>query len=301
LSDSQGTVSYTYDGRGRLLTLGRQIGTPVYTLTLTYDAMDRPLTIAYPNGDVLAYVYGDHGLPASATLNGAPLVTSASYNALKKLSSLALADGLTTTWKYFGSGLDYQVSGLPNKWFGLPYQIQTGTLQNQTFPPSGSPAAYDNVGNPTAITYSDHTSEALSFSYNELDQLTSLSGALAQSYGNYIQNSQAPPYINWDIGNLVQLGTAGFAYGASQPHTPSQVGTVTYGYDANGNRHTDSQVNTYTYDGENHLTSVSGQVSLQNTFDGDGARLIRVASGTTTYYLGDWCEYDPNAQVYTNY
>jgi hypothetical protein len=29
---------------------------------------------------------------------------------------------------------------------------------------------------------------------------------------------------------------------------------------------------------------------LQNTFDGDGTRVIRVVNGTTTYFLGDWYE-----------
>jgi YD repeat-containing protein len=299
MSDGQGTVSYTYDQRGRLTTLSRTIAGHGYTLSMTYDAQDRPLTLTYPNNDVLAYVYGDHGLPASATLNGAPLVTSASYNALKKLSSLAMANGLTTTWKYYGSGLDYQVSGSPNKWFGLPYQLQTGSLQNQTFPPTGSPAAYDSVGNPTAISYSDHTSEALTFSYNELDQLTSLSGALSENYGSYLQGNP-----NYDIGNLLNKGAITLQYpsgGQPRPHAPTQAGSVSYTYDANGNRSTDSQGNTYTYDGENHLTSVSGQVSLQNYYDGDGLRIIRLTGSGTTHYIGDWCEYDYGSGTYTNY
>jgi hypothetical protein len=58
--------------------------------------MDRPLTMTYPNGDVLSYLYGDHGLPIQATLNGLPLITTASYNALLKLTSLAYANGLQT-------------------------------------------------------------------------------------------------------------------------------------------------------------------------------------------------------------
>ncbi len=39
------------------------------------------LTISYPNGDVVAYVYGDHGWPTLLLLNGTPLVSGATYNA----------------------------------------------------------------------------------------------------------------------------------------------------------------------------------------------------------------------------
>jgi hypothetical protein len=42
---------------------------------------------------------------------------------------------------------------------------------------------------------------------------------------------------------------------------------------------------------------------LQNTFDGDGARLIRTVSSPakTTHYVGDWYECDPTAAVATVY
>ena len=52
---------------------------------------------------------------------------------------------------------------------------------------------------------------------------------------------------------------------------------------------------------ENQLTKVTQGAStvLQNTFDGDGNRLVRVANGTTTHYIGDWYELDPDSGVAT--
>jgi len=276
LSDGAGTASYAYDRRGRLVNLTRTINGDSYPLATTYDAQDRVLSRTYPNGDVLAYVYGDHGLPVSASLNNAPLVTNATYNALKKLATLSLGNGLQTTWQYYG--LDVQAGGRPaNTWYGFPDQVQTGSLQNQSF------TSYDAGGNPTGLSYADHTSESLSFAYNERDQLLGMSGSVNEGYGSYIQGGAD------DIGNLLAKGATTLSYGASQPHTPSSAGSVGYSYDANGNRQGDG-ANTYSYDAENRLTGLAGQVSLQNTFDGDGVRLIRTANGTTTVYVGDWYE-----------
>ncbi len=90
--------------------------------------------------------------------------------------------------------------------------------------------------------------------------------------------------------------------GQAQTHTPTSVSTLgTFTYDASGGRQTDPAGNTYAYDAENRLTSVSGQVSLQNTYDGDGTRLIRVANGTTTHDVGDWYEVDPSTGLDTAY
>ena|GEM_PF-3132555 len=295
MSDGAGSAAYVYDARGRVTNLTRSInGTNYPPLTTTYDAQDRPLTINFPNGDVLTYTYGDHGKAVSLTLNGSiALVQNASYNALRKITSLPLGNGLQTTWSYFG--LDVQASVM-NRWYGLPYQVQTGTLQNQTFAPSGG---YDMVGNPTNVSYADHTNESLGYSYNELDQLTSLSGSASEGYGNYLQGSA-------DIGNLLASREGTYSYpaaGQPHPHAPSSASNVgSYQYDPNGNR-TSAPTYGYSYDVENHLTQLTqgGNVVLQNTFDGDGTRLMRVANGTTTHYIGDWYESNPNTSVATVY
>ena len=136
-----------------------------YQLQTTYDAQNRPVTITFPNGDFLRYTYGDHGKAVSVSLYGSPLVQTVSYNAFKKVTTLALGNGLQTTWKYFG--IDQQAS-VNNRWYGLPYQVQTASLQNQTF---GTSNGYDLVGNPTSLSYADHTSESLTFAYDALDQI----------------------------------------------------------------------------------------------------------------------------------
>jgi hypothetical protein len=144
------------------------------------------------------------------------------------------------------------------------------------------------LGNPTVVYCTRHATESLSFSYNAIDQLTGMTGSVAESYGSYVQAG------SFDIGNLLQKGSATLTYpggGQARPHAPTSVSTLgTFTYDANGNRQADPSGNTYAYDAENRLTNVTGSVSLQNTFDGDGARLIRTANGTSTSSVGDWYE-----------
>ena len=56
----------------------------------------------------------------------------------------------------------------------------------------------------------------------------------------------------------------------------------------------------YTYDGENRLT-VLGNSALTNTYDGDGARAIRVANGATTHFVGGLYEYNLATSTPTAY
>ena len=64
------------------------------------------------------------------------------------------------------------------------------------------------------------------------------------------------------------------------------AGGVAYQYDNNGNQ-TSAPSSTFTYDHENRLTVVSGSNASTNTYNGDGLRMSRTASGVTTNYTWD--------------
>ena len=107
-------VILSYDQRGRPVSVVRTIGSNVYPLSTTYDDLDRPLTMTYPNLDVVSYVYGDHGLPVHLILNGTQyLVKGAVYNALGKIRTLPLGNGLSTNFSYYG--VDH-LSSYPYRW-----------------------------------------------------------------------------------------------------------------------------------------------------------------------------------------
>lgn len=168
----------------------------------------------------------------------------------------------------------------------------TGSVQSETL------SSYDLVGNPTGVNYGDHTGEGFLAGYNEWDQLTS-HGALE----TYEYLAGIPGY---NLGALQGKGGATYSYpapGQPQVHAPTSVsGIGGFGYDPNGNRTSDAS-STYAYDIENRLTQLAqgGTAVLQNSFDGDGVRVARVANGVTTHFVGDWYEANPATGVATAY
>jgi hypothetical protein len=220
------------------------------------------------------------------------LVQGVLYNSLGRATNLNLGNGLRTTVQYWG--VDHL--GVPStELFGLLYQILAGSAQNMTF------GSYDLTGNPTGVSYADHTAESLTYGYNELNQLVSVAGVAGSPAMSYNQPTGGLVY---NIGNLMSYGSLNpYSYptpGSARPHAPTSVsGLGSYQYDANGNRSSDPSGHSYSYDGENRLLSTSAGIT--NTFDGDGKRLIRVANGVTMYSIGEWYEFNPSTQQATVY
>ena len=79
LTDNSGSTSWTYDQRGRVTGQTQTILGTAYTTQWRYDTLDRPVTLTYPDGEVLTTAYGAHGLPVSA-VGAQPYVTGATYS-----------------------------------------------------------------------------------------------------------------------------------------------------------------------------------------------------------------------------
>jgi hypothetical protein len=128
-----------------------------------------------------------------------------------------------------------------------------------------------------------------------------LSGSASESYA--CNQPTTTPY--YTIGNIRSKGSVTYTYpaaGATRPHAPTNVSTLgNYTYDASGNRSSDPTYSTFGYDIENRLTSLGSPAVLTNTYDGDSKRLIRVANGTTTHYVGEWYEFNPTTNRPTVY
>ncbi len=271
------SIKYFYDGRGRIVKTETLLGGTTYTLQSTYDELDRVATVAFPNGEVTTYRYGDHGQPLSlgSSVRG-PLVTNASYNALLKPTSLNLANGLSVSYQYWG--VEYRPAGNPNGHFGLPRSVVAGSLQNLTYD-------YDNLGNVTQIV-DGRVNETINYGYDDLDRLTSAASALFSE--SYSYNA---------IGTFVSKGGVAYAYpsaGQPRPHAPTTVGGNPNTYDNNGNLAT-AEGRTYTWDVENHLTGLSGDVTKSFAYDGDGVLRTSTVGGVTTRVIA--ADYRVNAST----
>ncbi|MCL4393974.1 MAG: hypothetical protein M1482_04065 [Chloroflexi bacterium] len=270
MNDRSGSTAWQYDAEGRLTAQTESInGAPeAYTTTWTYDEMDRPLSMTYPDGESVPMTYNSQGLVA--TLGG--YVTGSSYNPAGQPLELDFGDGTQTNYAY--NPLNRRLT-----------QLQTAggasAIQNLSYD-------YDNVGNITQITDAVRN-EVTTFGYDDLDRLTSASIAGVYSHawqydstGNIIQRTEDSTPVTYTYGD-----------NEHQPHAVTAVGARTFDYDANGDmiRRAGDEL---TYDEENRLTRVvAAGVTSVFTYDGDGNRVKKeVGSGgtTTTFYVGNYYE-----------
>jgi RHS repeat-associated protein len=270
-------ITFAYSATGQRTNMVDASGTNTYT----YDDRDRLLTKATPQG-TLTYTYDGFGNLTSiqsSTTNGTKLAYS--YDSLNRLTSAV--DRFTNNTLY----------------------------------------AFDGVGNLQTVRYQNNVTNT--YAYNTLNRLTNVTaktsaGAIASfayrlasdgSRTNLIENINGTARTNaWSYDPLYRLtnevitggsptGTISYKYDAAgnrtnRTSTVSGVAAATNSfnnndqmtadtYDSNGST-TASSGNTYAYDVENHLTNYnSGAATF--VYDGDGNRVRKTVSGVTTYYL----------------
>jgi YD repeat-containing protein len=277
MSDPSGSTAWTYDGRGRVTgSLQTITGGGSYTTTWTYNSADLPVTMTYPSGETVSFDYNaqllQEGLSGEATY-----LQNALYDEAGRLTSRPLNGGtLTQSYTYYGwtETLDGVGQG------GRLEQILTSGLQNLQY-------TYDAVGNITE-QQDIQNNETMNYSYDSLDRLTGVSGAINESY-TYDPIS----------GNLSSKGGAGLAYGdANHVHAATGYNGWLYTYDPNGNMVTRGQSGqtpyTLLYDAENRLVQVHtgnpSQPIAEYTYNGDGQMVKAVEEGRVTIYVGNYFE-----------
>ena len=258
------TTSWVYDKQGRVIIQTNTItGAPAtYTTGWTYDAMSRPITMTYPiDNEQVATTYDVQG-PKSSTY-----VLGTDYNSAGQLTMLRVASNLATTYTYNPQNMRLT-------------HLTTGNVQDLTY-------EYYAGGNVKKITDAVRNNEVSNYEYDDLDRLKK-----AYITGVYTQEWDYSPIgnINYRKDNGVQTN---YAYGnPAHKHAVTTVGSTSYTYDNNGNMETrGGSSNRLTYDPENRLTQViSGTVTTNYVYNGDGARVKKTVSGTATYYVGNWYE-----------
>ncbi|HFQ92828.1 MAG TPA: hypothetical protein ENK32_02380, partial [Anaerolineae bacterium] len=146
-----GSDTFFYDNLGRMVRQDRQLDNRVYTMqTLSYDALNRPLQIRYPNGEVVTMTYdreGENSLKAGNDW----LVNDVRYNAQGQMTYLNRQTGADTTYRYYTPS-------------GRLKQINTASVLSLNY-------GYDPVGNITSI-FDGTQNETSRFDYDFLNRLT---------------------------------------------------------------------------------------------------------------------------------
>jgi len=290
MTDSSGSTTWQYDARGRVTQERKTISGNQFYTTYTYDALDRVVTMTYPDGEVVQSTYNAAGQPASlrsTTYNNYPYVNSATYNARGQQLTLGYGNSLTTAYDYYdGAGEPFSMR--------LQHLTVSSDRLDLTY-------QYDAVGNVTRLQdQSAAISETLTFTYDALDRLLTVRGAYNATY---VYNTIGNLTSSTDLGTLYYLDPA-HAHAAT--HVGGKLATHRkYTYDANGSMLTRVENGaTYTqgWNQENRLQTVTvNGTTTTFTYDGDGVLVKKVVGSATTYYIGPHFEKTSAPEVVTKY
>lgn len=271
MTDGTGNEAYSYDALGRVTGLTKTVGTTPYPLTIAYDIAGNITSLTYPSGRVVTQTYDTLERLTGVATGSTNYVSGIAYNSAWRPTGYSFGNSVAAS-------LSYNSRLQPAS---LSYTKGAQTLFSLTY---GYTQNSGNNGQITSITDGVDSGRTASYTYDALSRLAS-----AQTSGstNYPAWGLAWSYDRY--GNrLAQSLTAGSAptNSVSVDAASNRISTAGYAYDASGNI-TNDGVNAMTYNAENRIvTSSSGGVSSNYSYDGNGVRVSKqVGSATPTVYI----------------
>jgi len=260
VTDNSGTITYTYDNRGRVKSITNQDNE---SINYTYDNVGNITKIETPTTTI-----------------------SKTYTKRNELESVTDASG-TTSYVYDALGreieINYANSSKTIKEYDSKNQIVNITHYNaDAVVLSSFSYDYDANGNRTKIVEQD--SRTTEYTYDNTNRLTSESVTNDPDANNYTIT------YNYDeVGNLltktVDSTTTEFTYNNNDQLISD--GVDAYIYDLNGNLISKGDT-TYTYDSKNRLISVTTPTdAIEYTYDANNNRIAKTINANTTSYLVD--------------
>ncbi|MFT3890486.1 MAG: RHS repeat-associated core domain-containing protein [Anaerolineales bacterium] len=249
MSDSSGSTSWVYDNRGRMTQENKLIGTKSFGTSWTYNSADLPVTMTYPDSEVLTYGYNSDGTlnTVTSSLGGSTYLGGMKYDEAGRIESMDYGAGIIRkTYTYFDWNEPDQ-GGLLNSAVTTRLSDQTA-IQNFAY-------TYDKNANVQTINDALAGPQTQTFGYDSLNRLTSAqaNGGTNGLYGESYEYNAS--------GNLWKKNGIEYYYEhPTHAHAVTRLDNGnTYDYDTNGNmtsRHVNSQNYTLGYDAENRLVSV---------------------------------------------
>jgi RHS repeat-associated protein len=254
MTDASGTTVYEYTAKAQVKKETKTIDSIQYVTQYTYDQNGNLKTMTYPSGRVITYNLSNDKV--TSVLNGAAnLATSLTYKPFGGLSSLTYGNGIVGSISYDNQ---YRVTS-----------ITAGTVLNLSY------SQYDANGNIMAVNNVLDPTKNKSFTYDALDRLSTAAasgiwGSLAWTYDG--------------VGNRLTEGANSYTYTANTNKLASANG-LSYGFDSDGNTSAEG-ARSFTYNQNQRLIRVidAGVTKGEYTYNGNGQRVKKVVSGTTTVF-----------------
>jgi len=255
-----GAESHTWSSTGLETATTLTVGTTAKTFRTAYDAMDRPSTLTYPDGETVTNGYAPDG--RLSRVSG--YVDAMTWSPAGQLTQVVYANGTTTNYTYDANRL----------WLATASVVKgTTTLYSAGY-------TYNAGGMVTGETQGAPTARTVAYAYDDLNRLTAVSGAQSQTFA-------------YDaVGNMTSNSSVGtYTYGdAAHEHAVTAAGSATYTYDANGNMLT-GDGRTLSWDAQDRLTSVTQNGATTSFAYGAGDDRIQKTQGaSTTQYFGNLLE-----------
>jgi RHS repeat-associated protein len=313
-SSAPATITYIYDNAGNLKQV---LNARTYPTTTGYDERNRPSSITDALSRITSFTYDTAGRKKTVTRPNGQVITYVSFDEMNRVLQQNVTQtptGLATTkFTYYPSGLlntmqdPHLSSGSDNytyvydlmgrkKTVTYPldsygahtteqwtYDTATGRLSQftnrandiQTF-------NYDQLNHINGFTWNDGTTPGVTFIYDPASRLTNINNANAQITRVYYNDNM----LHSETESILLSG------GHSK--------TVTYTYDADGNRAStqypeDNYLFSYTYNARNQLAAVTNWATYnydESGYTGDLTSRVLTATGNTSTY-----QYDPRDRV----
>jgi RHS repeat-associated protein len=247
-----GTIGWTYDSAGRVLTQVQTVQSVQRTVTYSRDSIGRPTNITYPSGMQLGIAYsGD--VVASLTVNGSTLLNNIAYRPFSQVAS---------GWRW-GNGSNYSRSFDAD---GRVTAVSLGTTQRTyTYNPAGQITAQTDTG-PSGTKVS-------TYAYDEAGQLT-----------NYTPPTGTGQTFTYDTNGNRRSEVIGgvsrsYAYVAGSNRLSSiSAGLRSYQYNNDGNTSVHGGYS-MVYDLQGRLAAVNTSTRKVNSvYDGLGRRTYKTVS-----------------------
>lgn len=318
VSSAQGTTTFTYDSRGRML----QMAGPQGTLGWTYDAAGRITQRTTPEGST-AYQYDGDGRMTRVTAPDGKVVTYA-YDAAGRMirSEQALDTAgnavLVTERRHDAQNRDVVIAH--SRRVGAATTLVAG--QQITRGINGAIARVDTFDGTASFSsatgsFTGAPVRAQTFEYDGAARLTQENNFKEPQLSAWLANGSGPAtqtitYGYDGVGNRVSksvvtaAGTesTSYAYDDNDRLTSETLSTVTgstvvttYGWDANGNmasRQRPGDYTGYVFDAENRLVEVRRGASPATAtqvarygYDADGQRVSKTTPAGSTTFLVD--------------